>query len=42
MEIKEVEFESLEGCNEAFEEMAACVCCGTQGGRMCGCGPRNG
>lgn len=40
MEIKEIVFESLEGCNEAFDEMTICACCGTQGGRMCGCGPR--
>ncbi|MFA7618882.1 MAG: hypothetical protein WC012_07525 [Thiohalomonadaceae bacterium] len=40
MEIKEIEFESLEGCNEAFDIMTKCACCGTQGGRMCGCGPK--
>lgn len=40
MEIEEIVFESLEGCNEAFDEMTLCACCGTQGGRMCGCGPK--
>lgn len=40
MQIEEIVFESLEGCNEAFEELTACVCCGNQGGNMCGCGPR--
>jgi hypothetical protein len=40
MEIKEIEFEVLEDCKEAFEELTACACCGTQGGKMCGCGPR--
>lgn len=39
MEIREVVFESLEGCDEAFEKMTQGSCCGTQGGGMCGCGP---
>lgn len=39
MEIEEVVFESLEGCNETFEEMTTMTCCGTQGGDQCGCGP---
>ena len=39
MEIEEVVFDSLEGCNEMFEEMTTMACCGTQGGSMCGCGP---
>jgi len=38
MEIKEISFETLEGCNEAFEAMTAMACCGTQGGMMCKCG----
>jgi hypothetical protein len=41
MEIEEVVFESLEGCSEAFEEMTAMSCCGSQGGGKCGCGPRH-
>ena len=41
MEIEEVEFESLEGCNEAFKKMTMGGCCGTQGGMMCGCGPKH-
>jgi hypothetical protein len=40
MEIKEIDFETLEGCDEAFEALTACACCGTQGGMMCNCGPR--
>jgi hypothetical protein len=40
MKIVEVEFEPLEGFEEEFHEMHMCGCCGTQGGRMCGCGPR--
>lgn len=40
MEIKEILFETLEDCDEAFEALAACACCGNQGGMMCGCGPR--
>jgi len=40
MEIKEIEFDVLEDCKEAFEAMTACVCCGTKGGMMCICGPR--
>jgi len=38
MEIKEVVFESLEGCDEAFEEMTVGACCSTQGGPVCSCG----
>lgn len=41
MEIEEVVFESLEGCNAAFEKMTIGSCCGTQGGMMCGCGPKH-
>lgn len=40
MQIEEIVFEALEDCNEACEELTACVCCGTQGGNMCGCGPK--
>jgi hypothetical protein len=39
MEIEEIVFESLEGCDEAFEKMTTMTCCGTQGGSICGCGP---
>lgn len=39
VQIEEVVFEPLEGCNEMFKEMTAMVCCGTQGGHMCRCGP---
>lgn len=38
--MREIVFEPLEGCNDAFERMMVCACCGTQGGRICGCGPR--
>ena len=40
IEIEEVVFESLEGCNEAFEKMTMAACCSTEGGPMCGCGPQ--
>lgn len=40
MQIEEIIFESLEGCNEAFEILTSGACCGTQGGPMCGCGPQ--
>lgn len=40
MEIKEIEFDALEDCAEAFDKMTRCACCGTQGGMMCGCGPK--
>lgn len=40
IEIEEVVFESLEGCNEAFEKMTMAACCSTQGGMMCDCGPQ--
>lgn len=39
MQIEEIVFETLEGCNEAFKELTICECCGTQGGMKCGCGP---
>lgn len=39
MEIQEIVFETLEGCNEAFQEMTTTTCCGSQGGDICGCGP---
>lgn len=29
MEIEEVVFESLEGCNEAFEKLTMAACCST-------------
>ena len=38
MEIEEVVFESLEGCNKAFEKMTLAACCGPQGGSACNCG----
>lgn len=40
MVIEEIVFEALEDCDEAFETLTACACCGTQGGMMCRCGPR--
>ena len=30
MQIEEIDFEALEDCNEACEELTACVCCGTR------------
>jgi hypothetical protein len=40
LDIQKVEFDSLEGLNQAFEDMMSGTCCGSQGGHKCGCGPR--
>lgn len=42
MSIRRVEFDSLEGLNQAFEAMTAMICCGNQGGPGCTCGSMGG
>lgn len=42
MSVRRVEFDSLKGLNQAFEEVTMMGCCGNQGGRWCACGGMGG